>query len=376
MNSFGNIFKITSFGESHGAGIGVVVDGCPSGLELDLMAIQADLDRRRPGQSRITTQRKEPDAFELLSGTVGTVTTGSPLAFFVRNKDQRSKDYDHISQQFRPSHADFTYFNKYKIRDHRGGGRSSARETIARVIGGGVAKQLLAKVAGIRIDAWVSHVGEIGWLDWPGGDKEFGEGGALPGSGSGVLHLETEASQMVRCPDAATAERMVAAIDAARKDGDSLGGIVSCRATNMPIGLGEPIYGKLEALLASAMLGINATKGFEIGSGFGGTRLRGSEHNDAFYEDAAGRIRTRTNNSGGVQGGISNGEDIRFRVAFKPTSTVMKDQESVDAEGNAVTLKGKGRHDPCVVPRAVPIVEAMTALVLADLWRIGLGSSV
>lgn len=358
MNSFGNIFKITSFGESHGAGIGVVVDGCPAGLTLDLLAIQHDLDRRRPGQSRITTQRKEPDAFELLSGTVGTVTTGSPLAFFVRNKDQRSTDYDHIAQQFRPSHADFTYFNKYKIRDHRGGGRSSARETIARVIGGGVAKQLLAKVAGIKIDAWVSHVGEIAWPEWPG---EF--------------ELATEASQMVRCPDADTAAQMVAAIDTARKEGDSMGGIVSCRATYMPVGLGEPIYGKVEALLASAMLGINATKGFEIGSGFDGTRLRGSQHNDAFYEAEDGKIRTRTNNSGGVQGGISNGEDIRFRVAFKPTSTLMKDQNSVDSEGNAVTVKGKGRHDPCVVPRAVPIVEAMTALVLADLWRIGLGSS-
>lgn len=370
MNSFGNIFKITSYGESHGAGIGVVVDGCPAGLDLDLMAIQADLDRRRPGQSRITTQRKEPDAFELLSGTVGTVTTGSPLAFFVRNKDQRSKDYDHISQQFRPSHADFTYFNKYKIRDHRGGGRSSARETIARVIGGGVAKQLLAKVAGIQIDAWVSHVGEIEWLDWVGDVSAESE------KANSGIHLKTEACKMVRCPDPATAERMVAAIDAARKDGDSLGGIVSCRATRVPIGLGEPIYGKVEALLASAMLSINATKGFEIGSGFAGTRLRGSEHNDTFYEDADGRIRTRTNNSGGVQGGISNGEDIRFRVAFKPTSTLMKDQESVDSDGNAVVLKGKGRHDPCVVPRAVPIVEAMTALVLADLWRIGLGSSI
>ena len=358
MNSFGNIFKITSFGESHGAGIGVVVDGCPAGLELDLAKIQEDLNRRRPGQSRITTQRKEPDAFELLSGTVGTTTTGSPLAFFVRNKDQRSKDYDHIAQQFRPSHADYTYFNKYKIRDHRGGGRSSARETIARVIGGGVAKQLLAKVAGIQIDAWVSSVGEITWPDWPE-----------------RVELTTEAAQMVRCPDPAMAAEMVSTIDAARKDGDSLGGIVSCRATGMPIGLGEPIYGKVEALLASAMLGINATKGFEIGSGFGGTRLKGSQHNDAFYETEDGRIRTRTNNSGGVQGGISNGEDIRFRVAFKPTSTLMKDQESVDAEGNKVTVKGKGRHDPCVVPRAVPIVEAMTALVLADLWRIGLGSS-
>lgn len=359
MNSFGHIFRITSFGESHGAGIGVVVDGCPSGLELDLAAIQHDLDRRRPGQSRITTQRKEPDQFELLSGTVGKITTGSPLAFFVKNKDQRSKDYDHIEAQFRPSHADFTYFSKYKIRDHRGGGRSSARETIARVIGGGVAKQLLAKVAGIQIDAWVSSVGNIDWDEWPA-----------------EVVLAGEASQMVRCPDASTASRMVEAIDKARKEGDSLGGIISCRATGVPRGLGEPIYGKLEALLASAMLSINATKGFEIGSGFAGTRMRGSEHNDLMYATDEGELRTRTNRSGGVQGGISNGEDVQFRVAFKPTSTLMKDQQTVDAKGNPVTVKGKGRHDPCVVPRAVPIVEAMTALVLADLWRIGLGSSI
>jgi len=358
MNSFGTLFKITSFGESHGAGIGVVIDGCPAGLELDLEAIQTDLERRRPGQSRITTQRKEPDAFELLSGTVHTTTTGAPLAFMVRNKDQRSKDYDHIAQQFRPSHADYTYFNKYGIRDHRGGGRSSARETIARVIGGGVAKQLLAKVAGIQIDAWVSSAGPVSWQAWP----------------EGPFTLDSEAARMVRCPDLDAAEQMVAAIDTARKDGDSLGGIVSCRAMGMPIGLGEPIYGKIEALLASAMLGINATKGFEIGSGFAGTQMRGSAHNDEFYETEEGAIRTRTNRSGGVQGGISNGEDLRFRVAFKPTSTLMKDQSSVDAEGNTVTVKGKGRHDPCVVPRAVPIVEAMTALVLADLWRIGLGS--
>ncbi len=381
MNSFGKIFKITSFGESHAAGVGVVVDGCPSGLDLDLMSIQADLDRRRPGQSRITSQRKEPDTFELLSGTAGTVTTGSPLAFFVRNKDHRPQDYDHISRQFRPSHADFTYLKKYKIRDHRGGGRSSARETIARVIGGGVAKQLLARVAGTRIDAWVSQVGEIEWPEWPSGGSEFENEGfrVLDPDTQEEKHyqgllFETEASQMVRCPDAATAERMVAAINAAQKDGDSLGGIVSCRVTNMQVGLGEPVYGKLEALLASAMLGINATKGFEIGSGFRGVRMRGSEHNDVFFEDEAGRIRTRTNNSGGVQGGISNGEDLCFRVAFKPTSTLMKDQESVDEGGNPVTLEGKGRHDPCVVPRAVPIVEAMAALVLADLWRIGLGS--
>jgi len=360
MNTFGQIFRITSFGESHGRGIGVVVDGCPAGLALDLNAIQEDLERRRPGQSRITTQRKEPDQFEILSGTVDNVTTGAPIACMVWNKDQRSKDYSHIEQKFRPSHADYTYFKKYGLRDHRGGGRSSARETIARVIGGGIAKQLLALKFGIQIDAWVAAVGTVEMERY--WDK--------------AMELTTENAKMVRCPDEEKADAMVAAIEAARKAGDSLGGIVACRASNVPVGLGEPIYGKLHALLGAAMLGINAVKGFEIGSGFNGARMKGSDHNDQFYTDDEGRIRTRTNYSGGVQGGISNGENIEFRVAFKPTSTLMRDQDSVDAEGKSTVVKGKGRHDPCVVPRAVPIVEAMAALVLADLYLLNLGRQV
>lgn len=357
MNSFGHLYRITSFGESHGAGIGVVIDGCPAGLQLDLAAIQHQLDRRKPGQSRITTQRKEADQFEVLSGLVGDVTSGAPLAFFVRNEDQRSADYGHIAQQFRPSHADYTYHTKYGIRDHRGGGRSSARETIARVIGGAVAQQLLARVAGVRIEAWVSAVGALTYADMPA-----------------TIDFHDENMEMVRCPDPEMAAQMVAAIDAARKAGDSLGGVISCRATGVPAGWGEPIYGKLHAELGAAMLSINAVKGFEIGSGFAGTQMPGSAHNDAFYTDAEGRTRTRSNHSGGIQGGISNGEDIFFRVAFKPTSTIMRDQESIDTDGQSVTLQGKGRHDPCVVPRAIPIVEGMAAIVLADAWRRGLGS--
>jgi chorismate synthase len=357
MNSFGHLYRITSFGESHGAGIGVVIDGCPAGLQLDLAAIQHQLDRRKPGQSRITTQRKEADQFEVLSGLVGDVTSGAPLAFFVRNEDQRSADYGHIAQQFRPSHADYTYHTKYGIRDHRGGGRSSARETIARVIGGAVAQQLLARVAGVRVEAWVSAVGALTYADMPA-----------------TIDFHDENMEMVRCPDPEMAAQMVAAIDAARKAGDSLGGVISCRATGVPAGWGEPIYGKLHAELGAAMLSINAVKGFEIGSGFAGTQMPGSAHNDAFYTDAEGRTRTRSNHSGGIQGGISNGEDIFFRVAFKPTSTIMRDQESIDTDGQSVTLQGKGRHDPCVVPRAIPIVEGMAAIVLADAWRRGLGS--
>lgn len=353
MNTFGTLFTITSFGESHGRGVGVVVDGCPAGLALDFDAIQSDLDRRKPGQSKITTQRKEPDRFEVLSGLVDGTTTGSPIACMVWNKDQRSKDYSHIEQKFRPSHADFTYFSKYGIRDHRGGGRSSARETIARVIGGAIARQLLAKTCGMEFEAWVSGVGPLELPGWPED-----------------ISFKGEAGNMVRCPDVDMAEKMVALITEARKEGDSLGGVVSCRIKGVPPGLGEPTYGKLHALLSFGMMGINAVKGFEIGSGFAGTQMRGSEHNDLFYKEGD-RIRTRTNNSGGVQGGISNGEDILFRVAFKPTSTLMRDQMSVDAEGNEAVVKGKGRHDPCVVPRAVPIVESMAALVMADLYLIG-----
>ena len=349
-NTFGTLFRITSFGESHGAGIGVVIDGCPSGLKLDLEFIQSELDRRKPGTSRITTQRKEPDTFELLSGHVGHVTTGAPLGFFVRNQNVRSKDYDHLAFAFRPSHADYAYYAKYSLRDHKGGGRSSARETVARVIGGAVAKQLLRQVSKIQIEAWVQQIHTIRLEQDPDS-----------------LLLKTEYAQAVRCPDPATAEKMYQAVDKARKEGDSVGGVVKCRVKGMFAGLGEPLYDKLPAALSAAMLSINAVKGFEIGSGFAGTQLRGSEHNDPFFSEE-GKIRTRTNNSGGVQGGISNGEDLLFRVAFKPTSTIMQNQESVDTEGNSTVVQGKGRHDPCVVPRAVPIVESMAAIVLADQW--------
>ena len=347
-NTFGNLFRISSFGESHGEGIGVVIDGCPSGILLDRSFIQNELNRRKPGQSKITTQRKEPDEFELLSGHVNDTTTGAPLAFFVRNTNARSKDYDHISQQFRPSHADYTYFAKYKVRDHRGGGRSSARETVARVIGGAVAQLYLQQVSQMRIEAWVHSIHQLS-LD------------RLPQQ----IAFATEFERIIRCPDPDMAEQMYKRIDAARKSGNSVGGVIGCRISAVPPGLGEPIYNKLSATLASAMLSINAVKGFEVGSGFAGTTLYGSEHNDEFYMEGE-RVRTRTNNSGGVQGGISNGEDVWFKVAFKPTSTIMRDQQSIDAHGNAVTVQGKGRHDPCVVPRAVPIVEAMAALVMAD----------
>ena len=351
-NTFGNLFRISSFGESHGAGIGVVIDGCPSGIQLDRSYIQAELNKRKPGQSRITTQRKEADEFELLSGHVEDVTTGAPLAFFVRNTNARSKDYDHISQIFRPSHADYTYFAKYQVRDHRGGGRSSARETIARVIGGAVAQLYLNQVSNIHVEAWVQSIHQVSLEKLPE-----------------QVEFHTEYERTVRCPDAEIAEQMYQRIDEARKQGNSVGGVIACRIKGVPPGLGEPIYNKLPATLASAMLSINAVKGFEIGSGFGGTTLYGSEHNDPFYMEGE-RIRTRTNNSGGVQGGISNGEDVWFKVAFKPTSTIMQDQESVDAEGNSVIVQGKGRHDPCVVPRAVPIVEAMAALVIADFFML------
>lgn len=351
MNTFGTHFRITSFGESHGPGIGVVIDGCPAGLNLDLQAIQRELDRRKPGQSRITTQRQEADTAQVLAGLWEGATTGAPIAFWVHNQDQRPQDYDHMRQQFRPSHADYTYFAKYGIRDPRGGGRSSARETIARVIGGAVARQLLASASDIQVQAWVSAIGTVEWEGSPV-TQELPEGD----------------SEIVRCPDPSAAARMVAAIDAARTAGDSLGGIITCSIRNVPVGLGEPVYDKLHARLGYAMLGINAVKGFEVGSGFAGTRLQGSQHNDAFYTDEEGKVRTHTNHSGGIQGGISNGEEIVVRVAFKPTSTILQEQPTIDQQGNPVTLQGKGRHDPCVVPRAVPIVEAMAALVLADFW--------
>jgi chorismate synthase len=346
MNSYGTIFKISTFGESHGPAIGVVIDGCPAGLELDEQFIQDELSRRKPGQSKITTQRKEDDTFKILSGVFDSKTTGTPIAIVIENQDQRSKDYSHIANTFRPSHADFTYEAKYGIRDYRGGGRSSARETAARVAAGAIAKMLLKKM-GVDINAFVSQVGEIK-------SPHYAE-----------LDLNKTEENIVRCPHPATAEKMIALIDEIRLSRDTIGGIVTCVIKNTPVGLGEPVFDKLHAELGKAMLSINAVKGFEYGSGFEGIKLKGSQHNDEFYNDG-GKVRTKTNHSGGVQGGISNGEDIYFNVAFKPVATIMQDQHSVDKEGNEVMVSGKGRHDPCVVPRAVPIVEAMAALVIAD----------
>ena len=349
-SSYGKIFKISTFGESHGVAIGVTVEGCPSGLAFDLDFIQAELDRRKPGQSRITTQRKEADSVEILSGVFEGLTTGTPIAMVIRNEDQRSKDYGHIAKQFRPSHADFTYQAKYGVRDYRGGGRSSARETAARVAAGALAK-LLLKTIGIEISAYVSQVGKLKL------EKSYQE-----------LDLSLTDSNAVRCPDPEMAQKMFDYIDDIRKKGDSIGGIVDCIITGTPVGLGEPVFDKLHAELGKAMLSINAVKGFEYGSGFAGIELTGSEHNDAFYIDETGQTRTRSNHSGGIQGGISNGEDIFFRTAFKPVATIMQDQESINQDGESVVVSGKGRHDPCVLPRAVPIVEAMAALVLADFY--------
>ena len=349
-SQYGQIFKISTFGESHGRAIGVTIDGCPAGVAFDEEFIQHELDRRKPGQSRITTQRREADAFEVLSGVFEGQTTGTPLAMLIWNEDQRSKDYGHIAEQFRPSHADYTYQIKYGVRDYRGGGRSSARETAARVAAGAVAKLLLAQL-GVRVQAYVSQVGTLK-LETP-----YQE-----------LDLTQTDTNAVRCPDAAMAQQMFDYIDDIRKQGDSIGGVVSCVLTGVPVGWGEPVFDKLHAELGKAMLGINAVKGFEYGSGFEGVALRGSAHNDAFYSDEAGRVRTRTNYSGGIQGGISNGEDIYFRVAFKSVATIMTDQESLNTSGESVMVSGKGRHDPCVLPRAVPIVEAMAALVLADFY--------
>jgi chorismate synthase len=345
-NTFGKVFRITTFGESHGPAIGVTVDGCPAGLTIDEAFIQSELDRRKPGQSKITTQRKEDDTFEILSGVFEGKTTGTPIAIVIRNQDQRSKDYSHIAETFRPSHADYTYEAKYGNRDYRGGGRSSARETAARVAAGAIAKALLRK-SGVEISAYVSQVGEL--KSPPYTD----------------LDLSKTESNIVRCPHPETAEKMIALIDQVRLDRDTIGGLVTCVIKNTPAGLGEPVFDKLHAELGKAMLGINAVKGFEYGSGFAGIHLRGSQHNDEFYNDGT-RIRTRTNHSGGIQGGISNGEDIYFNVAFKPVATIMQDQATVDKSGNEAIVSGKGRHDPCVLPRAVPIVEAMAALVLAD----------
>ncbi len=349
-SSFGKLFTISTWGESHGGGVGVVIDGCPPNLPLTVEEIQAELDRRRPGQSDIVTPRKEEDKVTILSGLFEGRTTGTPLAMLVGNTDQRPGAYDEMREKFRPSHADFAYQAKYGIRDHQGGGRSSARETIGRVAAGAVARKLLAKAGEVEIRAFVTRIHDI----------------AAPAIDRFPTLAEVEANA-VRCPDAATAARMIERIKAVRAEGDSVGGVIECRIRNVPAGLGEPLFDRLEADLAKAMLSLPATKGFEVGSGFGGSLMRGSEHNDLF-ESHEGRIRTKTNRSGGVQGGISNGEEIVFRVAFKPTATILQPQATVDKAGHETELIGRGRHDPCVVPRAVVIVEAMAALVLVDHW--------
>jgi chorismate synthase len=352
-NTFGQAFRITTFGESHGVAIGVIIDGCPAGLAIDLDFIQSELDKRKPGQSKITTQRKESDTVQILSGFFEGRSTGTPIAMLIPNEDQRSKDYSHNENTFRPSHADFTYQTKYGIRDHRGGGRSSARETAARVAAGAVAKLLLS-AQGIEILASVTSVGKMNAPEIKiENAKDF---------------LRIREENIVRCADPETAVKMIDYIDDIRKKGDTVGGKISCTILNCPVGLGEPVFDKLHADLGKAMLSINAVHGFEYGSGFAGSEMLGSEHNDIFRKDEAGNVQTLTNNSGGVQGGISNGMPIEFKVAFKPVATIMQNQETIDAAGNAAEIKGKGRHDPCVVPRAVPIVEAMAALVLADLW--------
>ncbi|MEN8885781.1 MAG: chorismate synthase [Winogradskyella sp.] len=341
-NSFGKLFKLTTFGESHGVAIGGIIDGCPAGLTLDFEAIQNEMERRKPGQSKIVTQRKEPDTVEFYSGIFEGVTTGTPIGFVIKNTNQKSKDYSHIKDVYRPSHADYTYDKKYGVRDYRGGGRSSARETASRVVAGAIAKQMLG---GIKIHAFTSSVGDI-FIDKPYQDLDFSK-------------IE---SNIIRCPDEATAEKMIAKVQDVKKQGDTIGGTIACVLQNVPAGLGEPVFDKLHAELGKAMLSINAVKGFEYGSGFCGAKMKGSEHNDKFNKDGS----TQTNLSGGVQGGISNGMDIYFRVAFKPVATTLQKQETINSEGESVEMQGKGRHDPCVVPRAVPIVEAMAALVIAD----------
>ena len=348
-NTFGKIYKISTYGESHGKAIGVIIDGCPSGIEVNEKDIQKELDRRKPGQSKITTQRKENDNIEILSGVFNGKTTGSPISLFIKNKDHKSSDYDHISTSFRPSHADFTYHKKYKNRDHRGGGRSSARETANWVAAGAISKKILQDLK-IKIHAYVSKVGKLEL------NKTYNE-----------LDFENTENNIVRCPDNKFAEKFISIIDDARKNKDTIGGVITCIIKGCPIGIGEPIFGKLHAELGMAMLSINAVKGFEYGSGFKGVEMFGSEHNDEF-QIKSGKVSTKSNNSGGIQGGISNGEDIYFSVAFKPVSTIMKDQDSIDSNNKNTIIKGKGRHDPCVVPRAVPIVESMAANVLVDLY--------
>lgn len=347
-NSYGQLFSLVSFGESHGKGIGGVIDGCPAGIEIDEAYIQNELDRRRPGQSKITTSRGEADQVEILSGVFEGRSTGTPIGFFVKNAEQRSSDYNNMKDVFRPSHADYTYTKKYGVRDHRGGGRSSARETIARVVAGAIAKLVLKEI-GVKITAYTSSVEHFA-LSKNYKDLDFKE-------------IENNA---VRCPDPELAAEMISFISKIKTEGDSVGGTITTVIEGAPIGIGEPVYDRLEAMLAKGMMSINATKGFEFGSGFEGTKMRGSTHNDPFVVDENG-IKTSTNNSGGIQGGISNGEDIYFKVAFKPVATVLQKQKTVDVEGKETTLDAKGRHDPCVLPRAVPIVEAMAAITLLDM---------
>lgn len=342
MNTFGKFFRLTTFGESHGKAIGGIIDGCPAGLKLDFDQIQSELDRRKPGQSKIVTQRKESDTVQFLSGILDGITTGAPIGFMIPNENQHSKDYEHLKDVFRPSHADFTYYKKYGLRDVSGGGRSSARETANWVVGGAVAKQFLKE---IEIKAYVSSVGDL-FLEQPYQSLDFSK-------------ID---SNIVRCPDDETAEKMIQKIQEVRKAGDTIGGTVTCLIRNVPVGLGEPVFDKLHSELGRAMLSINAVKGFEYGSGFCGAKMLGSEHNDLFNPDGS----TKTNLSGGIQGGISNGMDIYFRVAFKPVATIMQKQQTINTKGETVEMQGRGRHDPCVVPRAVPIVEAMAAMVLAD----------
>jgi chorismate synthase len=348
-NTFGHLFRVTTFGESHGGGVGVVIDGCPPQLEIDAQEIQFELDRRRPGQSKITTPRKETDTCEIVSGMFEGKTLGTPIAILVRNKDTRSQDYDEMQQTYRPSHADAAYDAKYGIRNWQGGGRSSARETIGRVAAGAIAKKILSQVAGVEVIGYVKRIKDLEGIIDPN-----------------TVTLEQVESNIVRCPDAECAERMIERIEQIGRSGDSIGGVVECVARNVPKGLGEPVFDKLEADLAKGVMSLPASKGFEIGSGFAGTLLTGSEHNDEFYTDETGAIRTVTNRSGGIQGGITNGENIILRVAFKPTATIRKEQRTVTSTGVETILAAKGRHDPCVLPRAVPMVEAMVALVLCD----------
>ena len=348
MNTFGEIFRLTTFGESHGPAIGGVIDGMPAGISIDLGVVQHELDRRRPGQSALTTPRKESDRVEILSGLFEGKTTGTPIGFIIRNENQHSADYDNLRDVFRPSHADYTYYNKYGIRDHRGGGRASARETAARCVAGAFAKIAL-QTQGISVKAYTSQVGGI----------------ALPGTYKDY-DLNAIESNAVRCPDAATAEKMADLIKSVKAEGDTIGGIITGVITGVPVGVGEPVFGKLHAALGAAMLSINAAKGFDYGSGFAGVTQRGSKQNDLFVADGEGHVHTLTNNSGGIQGGISNGDDIYFRVAFKPVATLLREQATIDKEGHAATVKARGRHDACVLPRAVPVVESMAAMTLLD----------